>query len=209
MLANASLLVHPNPSASLNISCDASGFAVGGVLQQCVDNVWQPLSFFSKKLSPAETRYSAFYRELLAVYATIRHFRHKLKSRICFVNTDHKPLDNDFNSRAPQLRQTRFILLVYIAEFTSDIRYVKVETNFVADALSWSSVSSIRSDSIINYKELSEDQALGAKFIGLPHSTSFTLEFKLLKSFDNVFVWCDVSTEHARPYITANFQRKV
>ena len=62
ILANATLLVHPNPSASLNITCDASDFAVGGVLQQCVDNVWQPLSFFSKKLSPAKTLYSAFAR---------------------------------------------------------------------------------------------------------------------------------------------------
>ena len=43
ILANATLLVHPQPSALLNITCDASDFAVGGVLQQCIDNVWQPL----------------------------------------------------------------------------------------------------------------------------------------------------------------------
>ena len=84
--------MHPDLSAQLNITCDASDFAVGGALQQCVHNVWQPLSFFSKKLSPAETRYSAFDREFLAVYATIRHFRHNLEGRIFFVNTDHKPL---------------------------------------------------------------------------------------------------------------------
>ena len=46
--------------APLNITCYASDFAVGGVLQQYIGNVWQPLSFFSKKLTPAETRYSAF-----------------------------------------------------------------------------------------------------------------------------------------------------
>ena len=57
ILANATLLVHPNP---LNITCDAGDFAVGGVLQQCINDVWQPLSFFSKKLAPAETCYSAF-----------------------------------------------------------------------------------------------------------------------------------------------------
>ena len=60
ILANATLLVHPQPSAPLNITCDASDFALGRVLQQCIDNVWQPLSFFSKKLLPAETHYSAF-----------------------------------------------------------------------------------------------------------------------------------------------------
>ena len=61
-LANATLLVHPDLTAPLNITCDASDFAVGGVLQQYIDNVWQPLSFFSKKLTPAETRYCAFDR---------------------------------------------------------------------------------------------------------------------------------------------------
>ena len=37
-----------NNTTPLNITCDASDFAVGGVLQQYIDNVWQPLSFFSK-----------------------------------------------------------------------------------------------------------------------------------------------------------------
>ena len=121
ILANATLLVHPDPSAQLNITCDASDFAVGCVLQQCIDNVWRPLSFFSKKLCPAETRYSAFDRELLAVYATIRHFRHNLEGRNFFLNTDHKPLTYVMTSvtERPSLHQTRH--LAFIAEFTTDM----------------------------------------------------------------------------------------
>ena len=121
MLANATLLVHPNPLTSLNITCDASDFAVKGVLQQCVDSVWQPLSFFSKKVSPTETRYSAFDRELRVVYATIRHFRHNLEGRKFFVNTDHKPLTYIISSTTerPSPRQTRH--MAYIAEFTTNI----------------------------------------------------------------------------------------
>ena len=88
IIANATLLIglHPDHTAPLNITCDASDFAVSGVLQQYINNVWQPLSFFSKKLTLAETRYSAFDRELLAVYATIRHFRHNLEGRY-----EHRP----------------------------------------------------------------------------------------------------------------------
>ena len=116
--------------------CDTSDFAVGGVLQQYIDNVWQPLSFFSKKLTPAETRYSMFDRKLLAVYATIRHFRHNLEGRYFFVNTDHRPLTFVMTSvtERPSLRQKRQLPL--IAEFTTYIRYVKGWTNFVAKALS-------------------------------------------------------------------------
>ena len=149
ILGNATLLVHPQQSAPLNITCDASDFAVGGVLQQCINNVWQPLPFFSIKLSPAETRYSAFDRELLAGYSTIRHFRHNLVGREFYVNTE-KPLTYVMNSTTerPSLRQTRH--LAFIAEFTIDIRYVKGETNFVADALSRTTVSVIEYDAAIN-----------------------------------------------------------
>ena len=205
ILANATLLVHPDHSASLNITCDASDFAVGGVLQQYINNVWQPLSFFSKKLTPAKTRYSAFDRKLLAVYATFRHFRHNLEAHYYFVNTDHKPLTFVMTSvtERSSLRQTR--QLAFIAEFTTDIKYVKGEINFVADALSRPSLSFIDNTSTINYKELSADQALGTEFTRLRHSKSSTMNFQLLKSFDNNLIWCNVSTGHIQPYITAKF----
>ena len=35
------------------------------------------------------------------------------------------------------------------------------------------------------------------------------MKFKLLKSFDNQLIWCDVSTGHNRPYLTAKFHGKV
>ena len=105
------------------------------------------------------------------------------------------------------LRQTRH--LAFIAEFTTDIRYVKGETNFVADALSRPSVSAIHDGPAIDYKELSLDQANDAEFKRLKHSTTSTMKFKLLKSFDNQLIWCDVSTGHNQSYLTAKFRRKV
>ena len=99
--------------------------------------------------------------------------------------------------------------LAYIAEFTTDIRYVKGETNVVSDALLRPSVSVICSDSLVDYKKLSEDQALDTEFIRLRHSTSSTLNFQLLKSFDDNLRWCDVSTGRARPYITEKFRKRV
>ena len=35
---------------------------------------WQLLAYFSKNLKPAETRYSPYDRELLAIYMAIKHF---------------------------------------------------------------------------------------------------------------------------------------
>ena len=70
-------------------------------------------------------------------------------------------------------------------------------------------MSAIDDGPVINYKELSIDQAKDAEFTRLRHSTTSTINFKLLKSFDNQLIWCDVSTGHNRPYLTAKFRRKV
>ena len=71
---------------------DASDTAVGAVLQQYLDGTWHPHSFFSKMRTPAETRYSTFDKELLAIYLAIKHFHHFLEGRHFHVLTDHKPL---------------------------------------------------------------------------------------------------------------------
>ena len=64
-------------------------------------------SHFSVNIESSGTRYSAFDRELLAVYATIRRFSHNLEGRNFFVNTDHKPLTFVMSSvtERPSLRQ--------------------------------------------------------------------------------------------------------
>ena len=70
-------------------------------------------------------------------------------------------------------------------------------------------MSGIHDGPAIDYKELSLDQANDAEFTRLRHSTTSTMKFKLLKSFDNQLIWCDVSTGHNRPYLTAKFRLKV
>ena len=134
-LAAATRLLHPRPDLPLALSTDASLTAIGASLEQRVKGAWRPLAFFSRKLSPAEQKYSAFDRELLAVFAAIKHFRHELEAREFAVYTDHKPLTTALASlteRSP--RQTAH--LSFIAQFTSDIRHVAGKSNVVADALS-------------------------------------------------------------------------
>ena len=70
-------------------------------------------------------------------------------------------------------------------------------------------MSAIHDGPVIDYKALSLDQANDAEFTRLRHSTTSTMNFKLLKSFEIQLIWCDVSTGHNRPYLTAKFRRKV
>ena len=87
-LAKTTMLSHPKLGAPTSIMSDAPNTAVGEVLQQFVDGVGHPITYFSHKLSSAETKYSTFDRELLAIYLAIKRFRHFIEGREFHVWTD-------------------------------------------------------------------------------------------------------------------------
>jgi hypothetical protein len=78
--------------ALLSIITDASGFALGAVVQQRVNEAWKPLDFYRHKLSQAAQKYSSYGRELLAIYASIRKFRYMVKSHDFTVFNDSNNL---------------------------------------------------------------------------------------------------------------------
>jgi len=73
LLASAARLAYPVDAYPV----DASATHVGACLQQQRPGRagWEPLAFFSKRLEPAQVKYSAFDRELLACFLGIRHFQ--------------------------------------------------------------------------------------------------------------------------------------
>ena len=75
-LAEVTLLFHPSSEAEMTLTVDASDVAMGGQIEQKIEGRFVPIAFFSKKLTEAERKYSAFDRELLAIYSAIKHFRH-------------------------------------------------------------------------------------------------------------------------------------
>ncbi|PNF24083.1 hypothetical protein B7P43_G04700 [Cryptotermes secundus] len=98
-VSRATLLAHPDPSAPLALVTDASSSNMGAVLQQRVENALQPLAFFSRKLNPAQQNYSAYDRELLAIYEAVKHFCHMLEARHFSIFTDHKPITYAFQQK--------------------------------------------------------------------------------------------------------------
>ncbi|XP_068627447.1 uncharacterized protein [Battus philenor] len=135
-LSNAVLLAHPTPDAQLAVFTDASDTSIGAALQQKFDDSWQPLAFFSRRLTSVQKKYSPYDRELLAIYDAIRHFRHMVEARPFTVYTDYKPLTFVFSHNREKCSPRQFRYLDYISQFTTDIRYIKGSQNVVADALS-------------------------------------------------------------------------
>ncbi|GBM37261.1 Transposon Ty3-I Gag-Pol polyprotein [Araneus ventricosus] len=134
-LADATLS-HPSTDAKLALVIDCSDFAMGGVLNEITPKGPKPLGFFSKNLTPTQAKYSAYDRELLAVYSAIQYFRHMLETRPFALYVDHKPLTYAFRQNSDKCSPRRLRQLDFISQFTTDIRYVPGKENVVADSLS-------------------------------------------------------------------------
>ena len=137
-IANTTLLVHPVWNTTLSITTDAFDTAIAGVLHQLVRGRLQPLSFLSRRRTDPETKYITYDKELLAAAASVKKFLHQIEGRRLVIYTDHKPLTTAMSransSSAWPLRAERHLL--FISQFTTDLRHVAGEANQVADALS-------------------------------------------------------------------------
>jgi hypothetical protein len=87
-------------------------------------------------LDKAQTNYSAFDRDLLAVVAAIKHFRYMLEGRHFVVFTDHKLLVEALNRRSDPWSARQHRQLSFIAKFAPNIMHITRQSNVVADALS-------------------------------------------------------------------------
>ena len=155
-LANATRLAYPQEKGRLYLTTDASSKAIGGVLEQETEEGRRPLSFFSRKLTPAEEKYSTFDRELLAVHRGVRHFHHFVEGRPFIIETDHLPLINAFMKKADAWSPRQQRQLSAIAEYPCTMTYIRGKSNRVADALSRNSVNAIQLG--LSYKRIAEEQ---------------------------------------------------
>mgnify|MGYP005753024869 CR=1 FL=1 len=127
IIGKQTMLAYPDYSKPFDIHTDASHLQLGAVISQ--DG--QPIAFYSRKLQPAQTRYTTTERELLSIVETLKEFRNILLGQKIHVYTDHKNLTcKNFNTE--RVMRWRLIL----EEYGPELHYVKGEHNIVADALS-------------------------------------------------------------------------
>jgi hypothetical protein len=217
-LGAAALLAHPQQDQELAVMVDASADHVGAALQQRRSAAadWQPLAFFSKKLEPAQIRYSTFDRELFACVAGIRHLRYMLEGRPFTIYTDHKPLTFALGKvsepwTAMQPRQPS-----YVAEFTTDIWHIPGSENIVADTLSRPPPAAllaaatggpvVASPVNLDYARIAVNQRSCQETLKAAHSSSLQLQHV---DMQGERVICDTSTGQPRPLIPVADPRDV
>ena len=127
MLSKETLLRYPDFSKEFEIHTDASKAQLGTKMAQG----GQPIAFYSRRLTDAQTRYTTTERELLAIVETLKEFRSILLGQKIVIHTDHKNLTYaNFNTD----RVIRWRLI--IEEYGPELQYVEGPKNVVADALS-------------------------------------------------------------------------
>jgi hypothetical protein len=221
-LGAAALLAHPQQDQELAVMVDASADHVGAALQQRRSAAadLQPLAFFSKKLEPAQMRYSAFDRELFACVAGIRHFRYMLEGRPFTIYTDHKPLTFALGKVSEPWTAMQSRQLSYVAEFTIDIRHIPGSENIVADTLSrpppaalpaaatgGPAVAAVAASPVsLDYARKAVNQRSCQETLKAAHSSSLQLQHVDMQGES---VICDISTGQPRPLIPAADRRDV
>lgn len=207
VLSELTRLSHPRQGATLAVSTDASDIGIGAVLEQLVNGHWQPLAFYSRQLNTAESKYSTFDRELLALYSAIRHFQYMLEGRRFIAFTDHKPLVDAMHKIA-QLhsgRQQRHLAL--ISEFTTDIRHVSGKYNVVADSLSRATVNAVCVG--VDYSALAAAQTNSAEAQASRTAITNLVLSEMALTPGGPVLLCDTSSRNPRPLVPPGFRRQV
>ena len=73
-LVDHTFTAFPAEFGKLRLICDASDSTVGAALEQILGNEWQPLTFFSRKFTPAQQKYVTYDRKLSAIHEAVRYF---------------------------------------------------------------------------------------------------------------------------------------
>lgn len=173
------------------------------MLEQLVDGNWQPISFFSRKLTGAQTRYSTYDRELLAVYLAARHFVHSIEGRPKTPRTYHRPLLFMFSQKMEKLidRQARHV--AFLSQLFHNVEYVSGESNVVPDALSRLELATFEN----GLPDL--DQANDSELQDIISGTIKTLLILGARQTINGPVYFDVAPDRTRLFVTRKHRRAV
>ena len=204
-LSDAVLLSHPVHGAELCLKTDASDTAIGSVLEQIVNGASQPLAFFSRKLREAELKYSAFDKELLSAFLSVRHFRHYLEGRSFTLYTDHKPLVQAIDRIGDPMSNRQKRQLSELSEYCITMKHLSGVDNVVADAL-----SRLHSISIgIDFEELAKAQNEEFELMEFySNNSSLKLDHCKIPGTDTDLI-CDVSLNRPRPIVPFSFRKQI
>nr|GEW52767.1 reverse transcriptase domain-containing protein [Tanacetum cinerariifolium] len=133
-LTESPILIAPDWDLPFELMCDASDFAIGGVLGQRQKKHSRPIHYAGKTMTEAESNYTTTEKGMLAVvyaFEKLQSYRIMNKS---IVYTNHSTLKYLFAKKDSKERFLRWVLL--LQEFTFKLIDIKGAENLAANHLS-------------------------------------------------------------------------
>ena len=134
----------PNNQLPFKIQTDASQLGIDAVLLQTYPEGDRPICCMSKKLTPAQQRWSPIEQECYAIVKTVELWHHYLHGHHFILESDHKPLEALM--RKPQMNDKceRWRLRLQSYDFT--VKHINGKSNTMPDYLSRSPVDHAEDD---------------------------------------------------------------
>jgi hypothetical protein len=138
-LTKALSLHHIQVDKPFVLRTDASGYAIGAVLEQEKDGALVPVCFCSRKLTTSQRNWTPREQETYAIIMALRKWAGWIGFHPVLVLTDHRSLENwtkEFvdTPSGPAARRARWHET--LSRFQIEVKYIPGKNNVVADAMS-------------------------------------------------------------------------
>ena len=134
ILVTVAIVATPDWNKVFEITCDASGYAMGVVLGQRAEKIFRAIYYVSKTFNEEQENYSTTEKELLAMVFACEKFRPYILGSYVIIHTDHAAIKYLMAKKYAKPRLIRWVLL--LQDFDLEIKDKKGSDNVIADHLS-------------------------------------------------------------------------
>ena len=134
ILVEAPIIAKLEWNRELYIMCDASDFAIGGVLGQKDEKVFKAIYYASKTFNETQENYSTTEKKMLAIVFACDKFRPYILGSHVIIHTDHATMMYLMAKKEAKPRLIMWVLL--LQEFDLEIEDNKGFDNVIANHLS-------------------------------------------------------------------------